>query len=600
MSHHSKNNVQTHTLLRRWLSVALPRETYTYTPLDPTTDDIRLLILLPGDGDQAEIECLLNHISLAENPLYESLSYAWGDQSEEIGKLILEGKPFPITSNLENALRQLRLPTEPRTLWVDAICINQIDDAEKSHQVHQMRLIYQLASRVIIWLGNALDDSDVAMDLLADIHRIGPENYKASLESARSWDALHRLYRRSWFSRAWVIQETAVSHLDPEVLLGSKTLPWNAFESTRLFVESQIQNTHDTVSTMVSSVVKTTVIAIHNIRQDSSPISPVSDLETLLKRTMTFHATDPRDKVFALLGLAHEMDRESIIPDYSKSVMEVYTELAIHLLSKNINMIYFNTNSPAHDLPSWVPDWSWWTRRWPIWSPKLYKAAGNTVQAGRFSQDHTCTIPALLVDRVSITDEFVPRGPEEIFYKASQLSIVIENIEYLIKKAIEGQPSKKETAALDPEKSDTLWRTLVADKELVSRSSPAPESYREMFQVLRGRSNVPTAFKPDLPLDQRKKEFVQPFELDMQSTMSDQRFFITLNGRIGIGPRHLVQNDLIVVFWGAEMPCVLREKNGHSQFLGATYVHGIMNGEAFVGIETQDQLQERSSAFILR
>lgn len=85
-------------------------------------------------------------------------------------------------------MRYLRLAEKPRTVWVDALSINQIDDEEKTHQVQHMRKIYELASRVVIWLGKASDDSDLAMDLIADIHRVGPQDYKANLEDAKSWE----------------------------------------------------------------------------------------------------------------------------------------------------------------------------------------------------------------------------------------------------------------------------------------------------------------------------------------------------------------------------------------------------------------------------
>lgn len=84
---------------------------------------------------------------------------------------------------------------------MDALLINQIDDEEKTHQVQLMREIYEVASRVVIWLGKASDDSDLAMDLIADIHRVGPQDYKANLEDAKSWKALGMLYRRPWWSR---------------------------------------------------------------------------------------------------------------------------------------------------------------------------------------------------------------------------------------------------------------------------------------------------------------------------------------------------------------------------------------------------------------
>lgn len=598
----TKTETQPHLLLRQWLSVALPTQVYHYTYLDPTTRDIRLLVLLPSQEKSAHIKCLLTQVSLDETPVYEALSYAWGSQSDKIGTVSLEGKPFPVTSNLEDALHHLRREEEPRTLWVDALSINQTDDEEKSHQVQQMKAIFQLATQVVIWLGKESDDSDLAMDLIADIHKTGVDKFMTGLESARSWEALANFYRRPWFSRVWVLQETAVSHLSPEVRAGNKRLSWDACEAARTYVENQINIKNDPVSNMVRATVQSTVAAIHNVRRDLSPTDPMSNLEMLLKRTMRFFATDPRDKVFALLGLAHECDRMEIVPDYSKNLEQIYAELAVYLISKNINMIYFNTNSPSEDHPSWVPDWSWLNRRWPLWSPGFYKAAGNTTQAGRFSQDlSTLTIPALLIDRVGVTDEFVPRGVDPIEYNESHVSLVIGNIEALLRKAIDEQPSNAELAELNPEKSDALWRTLVINKESTTFTCPAPKSYEEMFHVSRGRSEVPAKFQSKFPTqEERKHEFVRPYEQEVQSTMSDQRFFVTRNGRIGVGPRHLQEADLVVVFWGADMPCVLRKQGSeHMRFLGPAYVHGVMDGETFKHIQTKAELEEQSELFLL-
>lgn len=219
------------------------------------------------------------------------------------------------------------------------------------------------------------------------------------------------------------------------------------------------------------------------------------------------------DKVFALLGLAHESDRMEIVPDYSKSLEQVYAELAVYLISKNINMIYFNTHSPYEDHPSWVPDWSWLNRRWPLWTPGFYKAAGNTAQAGQFSEDlSTFTVPALLIDRIDVTDESAPRGVDPIEYNESHLPLMIDNIESLLRKAIDEQPSNAKLAELKPEKSDALWRTLVINKEGTTLTCPAPDSYGEMFKVSRGQSEVPTTFQLDLPTEEeRRQKFARPY-----------------------------------------------------------------------------------------
>ncbi|KAJ3564552.1 hypothetical protein NPX13_g7799 [Xylaria arbuscula] len=132
--------------------------TYRYEPLPPVpevgkaTSFTRLMCLAPGTGDQA-LECTLITIDIANSPLeYEALSYVWGAKEPQV-PIKCDGFNIPMTLNLQHALLALRLPTIPRPLWVDAICINQEDMNERARQVAYMRLVYQYADRVVVWLG---------------------------------------------------------------------------------------------------------------------------------------------------------------------------------------------------------------------------------------------------------------------------------------------------------------------------------------------------------------------------------------------------------------------------------------------------------------
>ena len=116
-----------------------------------------------------------------EWPDYEALSYVWGDR-ESPKTISIDGCVQEVTENLEAALQQLRLSDAPRRLWVDALCINQEDSKEKSHQIQKMRHIYRRASGVLVWLGNEADRSDEAMLLL--------EEFGSWLETEVPWDAV--------------------------------------------------------------------------------------------------------------------------------------------------------------------------------------------------------------------------------------------------------------------------------------------------------------------------------------------------------------------------------------------------------------------------
>lgn len=108
-------------------------ERYRYTPLPNAVFTVRLMQLEPGDGD--EIHCKLRNVHLGDARVqYEALSYTWGSQIFQ-RFLLCEGKVLPVTQNLYDALKRLRQPDRPTMLWVDAVCINQEDTQERSHQV---------------------------------------------------------------------------------------------------------------------------------------------------------------------------------------------------------------------------------------------------------------------------------------------------------------------------------------------------------------------------------------------------------------------------------------------------------------------------------
>jgi Heterokaryon incompatibility protein (HET) len=148
---------------------------YEYTPLDSSTTTIRLVILLPGEFGE-DVECTLLHVPLDTELSYEALSYTWGDP-KMLHPILLDDQTFPVTENLYDALRHLRLKNDQaRYLWIDALCIDQANDREKSVQVQRMKKIYEQASRVLMWLGPSSEDSDMAMDLIAGDVTVGSED----------------------------------------------------------------------------------------------------------------------------------------------------------------------------------------------------------------------------------------------------------------------------------------------------------------------------------------------------------------------------------------------------------------------------------------
>jgi hypothetical protein len=128
--------------------------------------NIRLLDLDPSCAeDNKPLQGTLRIVSLDANPAYEALSYTWGSDTDNPScKMLCSGIEIPITKNCYDALRNLTKSLKLQTIWIDAICINQKDNNEKSHQIPLMCDIYGKAKRVLIWLGVEAGESDKAID----------------------------------------------------------------------------------------------------------------------------------------------------------------------------------------------------------------------------------------------------------------------------------------------------------------------------------------------------------------------------------------------------------------------------------------------------
>jgi hypothetical protein len=176
---------------------------YSYSPLPSGSDSIRLLRLMPHEDETANIQCELFEYRLQNlrgSHLYEALSYVWGNPDKKL-PILLNNYSFDVTVNLHAALLRLRNDSMERVVWVDAICIDQENHKEKEHQIQSMAKIYSQANRVIVWLGEAEDDSDQALEAI----RVAPGK-----KSTKEWDngmvshAVLAVLQRPWFRRIWV------------------------------------------------------------------------------------------------------------------------------------------------------------------------------------------------------------------------------------------------------------------------------------------------------------------------------------------------------------------------------------------------------------
>ncbi|RAQ56945.1 hypothetical protein COH20_009279 [Aspergillus flavus] len=307
---------------------------YKSVPLEPNAT--RMVRLLPDKETNAEIKCELFTYDLtgAEGGkhLYEALSYVWsGDEegsAEKHKEIILHGHTVPITANLHAALVNLRDHQLERVLWVDAICINQDDMDEKNQQIPLMRTIYAQADRVIIWLGEAFEDGDKALEI---IRNIAEKRFKSGNDSATkllesSSELCLKLLRRKWFRRIWVLQEAGVAR-SIEIMCGSVQINGYTFCEGlgQLEIPSSLGHIHPVVY----------LIRGAHFRPRNAPKLRGSLCIGELIEMYRYHmASTSHDKVYALLGLAaDDPNTPGLKPDYNVPWYDVFSNTIQYILS---------------------------------------------------------------------------------------------------------------------------------------------------------------------------------------------------------------------------------------------------------------------------
>jgi hypothetical protein len=345
---------------------------FQYQPL-PSQNSVRLLTLMPGKGDTKVVFTLSSAELMPAARVevyYEALSYTWGDPAQK-REVWCSSTPFFVTVSLYEALCHLRHPDRTRTLWIDAVCINQGDLEERAAQVAIMRLIYTQANRVIIWLGAEDDLTVTAIGAIARLYpHVGKKAFSLHLIQSRQQVlesqgltsletvALARFFQRPWFKRVWVVQE-AVSAVRATVMCGACSIEWNHLaavcQSEELRYVARVSAAMIRASPGILAVRR-----IQKLRQEENPVALLS----LLASTRVLDATDPRDKLFAIQHLASEGDISTVV-DYNPPVAYVYLQYAINSLRRSsldflsaVNPSGIRMPSKMRNLPSWVPDWS--------------------------------------------------------------------------------------------------------------------------------------------------------------------------------------------------------------------------------------------------
>jgi hypothetical protein len=251
--------------------------------------------------------------------------------------LLDEAYYLKILPSLDTALRYLRSPDVPRTLWVDSVCINQQGLEEKNAQVPMMQEIYARAEIVNVWLGPARGDSSIGMNVLRYLAQSGLDDPApwARMPESGFLPGLREVIQRDWFKRVWVVQEAAVSQ-KAIMMCGRDSFQWtNDPVQVRKFIRrikyaaiSPQWEQAGLSEVNIGSLLQVLNLQMQHIeRQRNQAFALPQDILDVAFELRHRKSSDPRDKLFAMMGLVDQKSGSAFQPDYSINVEAVFQRL---------------------------------------------------------------------------------------------------------------------------------------------------------------------------------------------------------------------------------------------------------------------------------
>ncbi|TLD30801.1 hypothetical protein PspLS_03054 [Pyricularia sp. CBS 133598] len=633
-----------------------------YEPL--VGSDIRLLQLFPLEsGESSLVECKLVQVSLESvHSKYKGLSYAWGDAKVK-RPISIDGEEVQVNASLEECLRQFCQPGQdelPYYLWVDALCINQADLSERSAQVMRMKDIYSAAEEVLIWLGPegehtragiacfeqiCFETLRIGFKMLQEGHTerhyfdFAADQWKiVAMRGADSEEMKGMLdfLTRDWFCRVWILQELSMAQQATFVCGVMRTDVGNLWMPAMGYV---MATAVDDMATSGWDKLQQNLPVFYNRRSAVSLVMllkllewewseeyrgrrtvhdydfdevlvfqaqgsrTLGSLERLLLELPWQLATDPRDKIYGVLGISSDFSKGGIIPDYALPIAKVFMDAIASMLRESDSLYLLSGcdislrrhSMITESVPTWVP--ALWTindkdaRKMAIpievQVPGAQQRPSFTASGGLALSSHpwhmdpelAClSLSGIVIDSVKrLTDNFL-----------LELDIrEMNDLELVNKLANErlGQLVLDQNAEYP----------LTGEKAWEAGAMTMTANYRKRRDMM--AEETPMGFRPiEWPeiLEEQGDRRVWSLGKDnmmgaiVLGLLSDGRLAESCNGWFCSVPRDTREGDKIAMLVGGVTLYILRPQDDARsgvpgktwQLVGAAYVHGMMDGQA--------------------
>lgn len=590
---------------------------YEYPSTPSKKDHIRRLILQPGAVD-APLAGTLEMIRLADastSTPFEAISYVWGSDVKDCS-IKIDGKHVPITTSLDEVLRQVRKPDKSRAVWADSICINQEDTLEKNHQVALMGSIYKTSAHTLICLGQQpehmqdgrnvrsfVEDIDAMIqqvfetkNILGIFDSFPYPNKNDPLLTDPRWESWFHLVRRPWFSRGWVVQEAALSR-EVSVLWAGQEIPWTRITRTDIWRRlrasqwlSASLERHD-IPALQSHIFNTqrpeeaTTFWPEIMRQK---IKPMPTLE-ILQYARSHNLGMPKDRIYAFMSLP-SLDGALAAcapePDYSKQTthLDVYRQFAILFLQKTSNLDLLCCVEHEGDLfpeqDSWVPRWDCRPGSPFILDASFTKINPEDQQFQIDEEKGQLRTRAILIDSVVyVSDEIAP------------CDTPAEKIEQVVSLWRRVKPqAARYPGPHDGALSLAFLETLCQGRYDGERDSfqgfyPAEANFARMLQ---------SSNQEDMATYRRDENAVRISSI-LGSNSSMRRFLLLRRGHFALASAATRVGDVCAILPGASCPLILRRDSSNDnqyRVVGPAYIQSKDTYEV-IGMKFPRKLREK-------
>ncbi|KAI4266436.1 MAG: hypothetical protein L6R38_008741 [Xanthoria sp. 2 TBL-2021] len=493
-----------------------------------------------------------------------------------------------------------------------------------------MPKIYTQATRVIVDIGEQVDDSDIVLHMCADFQTL-MAHFRDQKDGAwpnleqfdrgewgqdEWWSGLISLCSRPWFRRVWVVQEMLLAR-SVKMLCGHVFFEW--FD-----LATVIRNLNrDGMLANVGPVAYRGCQAIMTM-EPHRPGTLNTDTIPLLAANRVREATDPRDRVYAIMGIAADKQLSTTLGvDYSLSTEQVFEDTARYLIGRKASIeVLYEAGGPKNltRLPSWAPDWIIGPQSSLRGYEDVYNASGRSTSLMEFDESGR-----RLHVRGFVVDEIQELGTILVWSERPS-SMTDDKPWHRISEFLEESTSMIQGLGdhYTPKGGSTaeaFWRTLIGNKTFKDKSTPRAWKYSKLFDAFQRRCQTWYSSPPEIrtflavrayavswwdtadePLSGSREprltddigylDYIEqrlrlasecfPYQQSLEQVLWGRLFGTTLGGYMGLLPLNSQRGDRIAVIAGSNVPFVIRkgaDDEDAFRLIGDCYVHGMMSGE---------------------